>query len=199
MKCHDRRVPRLESHSRQIPCLRRGSWLIQTVITMTVMSVLMTIASTALFRMYRQQTLMVERTFQTSTWLRLNRDFRQDVHAATSIHRAEDGSQLELTTPDSRIIWITGGENARRIIPADDSPVTQNASASLPGEQYSFPDRSLQFVLASGENGARDIASIELKPHPTPNGGVATSNAVVAAVGLDHRFLASNSTSEEQP
>lgn len=168
---------------------------------MAVMSVLMTIVSTALFRMYRQQTVMVERTFQTSTWLRLNRDFRHDMHAATSVRQSEDGQRLELTTPENRIVWLADGENIRRVVPRAESPdVVETALAvSLPGELYSFPDNTVRLILTSGENEAAAVAMVEVTPPLTPNGGIVAPNLVVAAAGLDHRFANRRATQEAQP
>lgn len=168
---------------------------------MTILSILLTIVSTALFRMYRQQSVMVERTFQTSTWLHLNRAFRQDVHAATSVTQSEDGNQLELATPDARIIWLADEDKVRRVIPKSDSPAgaTVVPVTALPGEQFVFPDHTVRFVLTVGANDAATVASIEVSPRPTPNGGMVAPDVAVATAGLDHRFSIRNSTPEEQP
>jgi hypothetical protein len=180
---------------------RRGSWLAQAVITITVMSVLMTLISTTLFRMYRHQTVMVERTFQTSTWLRLSRDFRQDVHAATSIIQSEDGRQLEVTTPDARVVWLADGEIVRRVVPTPETSdaVTSVNAVTLPGEAYVFADNTTRLVLTSGVSGAASVASVEVTPLPTPNGGTLPPDVTVATTGLDHRFANRDSTPEAQP
>ena len=180
---------------------RRGSWLAQAAITMTVLSILLTIASTALFRMYRQQTVMVERTFLTSTWLLLNRDFRHDLHAATSVTKSDDANQFELTTPRARIIWLTDGENVRRVVQNSDSPTGTDAvpAASLPGERYVFAEHTIRFLLTEGDNGTASVASIEVTPRPTSKGGVVAPNVAVATVGLDHRFVKRDATPEAQP
>ena len=161
----------------------------------------MTIASTSLFQMLRQESRMVERTFQTSTWLQLSRDFRQDVHAALAVKQSEAGIQLELTTPDGPITWVADGEKVRRISQslevADgaDSP----AVSALPGEKYLFVDHVARLSLTIGTSGTASVASVEVTPLPTPHGGVVPGNVVVATAGLDHRFLASVATAEEQP
>lgn len=180
---------------------RRGSWLAQAVVAMTIMSVLLTIVSTSLFRMYRQQAVMVERTFQTSTWLQLNRDFRDDLHAATSVTQSDDGNQLDLTTPDARIIWLADGENVRRVVQNTDSPAGTEAvsAASLPGERYVFAEHTIRFMLAGGGNGTASVASIELTPQPTSKGGVMAPSVAVVTAGLDHRFVKRNATPEAQP
>lgn len=179
---------------------RRGSSLVQAVITMTVMSVLMTIVANALFRMYRQQTVMVERTFQTSTWLRLSRDFRQDVHASISIKRSGEGNQLEMALPETRVIWVTDGASVRRIVPADDSvePPDRTVLRSLPGESYTFVDCTVRLEVSSAGNGGEPIASVEVSPLPTPDGRTASSHLAAVTAGLDHRF-AGGSTQEVQP
>ena len=90
---------------------RRGSWLVQVVVTMTVMSVLMTIASTSLFQMFRQESRMVERAFQTSSWLRLTQDFREDVHSALTIKQTGNSNRLDLVTAEGPGTWLADGEN----------------------------------------------------------------------------------------
>lgn len=168
---------------------------------MAIMSVLMTIASTSLFQMFRQESRMVERTFQTSTWLQLSRDFRQDIHSALTVTLSEAGTRLELTTPDGPVTWVADGEKVRRITQslesagATDSP----AVSSLPGEQYVFVDHVARLSLTVGPSGTASVASVEVEPLPTPHGGVVPGNVVTATAGLDHRFLASVATAEEQP
>ena len=187
--------------SRQRQRSRRGTWLAQAVITMGIMSILMTIASTSLFQMFRQESRMVERAFQTSTWLQLSREFRRDVHASLTVQQSEDGNRLELVTPDGPVTWVADGEKIRRISQslssddAADSPAIQ----SLPGEQYVFIDDVTKLSLTVGTAGTASVASVEVAPLPTLNGGVAPSNVTVATVGLDHRFLASVATAEAQP
>ena len=180
---------------------RRGSWLVQLVVTMTVMSVLMTIASTSLFQMLRQESRIVERTFQTSTWLQMSRDFREDIHSALVVKQTAGGSLLELTTPDGPVTWVADGEKVRRIsqslevTDAADVPIVE----SLPGERYVFTDHVARLLLTAGTSSAASVALIEVAPLPTPNGGIVHPNVVVATAGLDHRFLASVATAEEQP
>jgi type II secretory pathway pseudopilin PulG len=185
----------------QSPRSRRGSWLAQAVITMGIMSILMTIASTSLFQMFRQESRMVERAFQTSTWLQLSRDFREDGHAALTVKQSEDGSRLELVTPDGPVTWVADGEKIRRIsqsLPSEDA-ADSPAIQSLPGEQYVFIDNVARFSLTVGTSGTATVASIEVAPLRTLNGGVAPSNVTVATVGLDHRFQATVAAAEAQP
>jgi len=180
---------------------RRGSWLAQAVITMGIMSILMTIASTSLFQMFRQESRMVERAFQTSTWLQLSRNFRQDIHAALTVKQSDDGSRLELATPDGPVTWVADGEKIRRISQSlsSDDAADSSAIQSLPGEQYVFVDNVARLLLTVGTSGTATVASIEVTPLPTPNGGAAPSNVTVATVGLDHRFQATVATAEAQP
>lgn len=173
----------------------------QAVITMAIMSVLMTIASTSLFQMFRQESRMVERAFQTSTWLQVSRNFRRDVHAALTIKQSEDGGRLELGTSDGPVTWMADGEKIRRIsqsLPSDDAAESLDIK-SLPGEQYVFVDNVVQLSLTVGTSGTAPLAAMEVTPLPTPNGGVAPSNVAVATAGLDHRFLANVVAAEEQP
>jgi type II secretory pathway pseudopilin PulG len=185
------------------PCRhpRRGSWLVQVVVTMTVMSVLMTIASTSLFQMFRQESRMVERTFRTSTWLRMSQDFRRDVHAALMIRQSENGNRLELVTTDGPVTWLADGEKIRRTTQSQElaDETDTSAIASLPGEQFVFVDSVAQLSLTVGTSGTASVASVEVAPLPTPNGGIVPPNVVLATAGLDHRFLASVATAKEQP
>ena len=183
------------------PQRRRGSWLVQAIVTMSIMSVLMTIASTSLFQMLRQESRMVERTFQTATWLQLSRDFRQDVHAALMIKQSENGSRLELATTDGPVTWLADGEKIRRTTQSVelDEGADASAIANLPGEQYVFADSATKLSLTVGTAGAASVASVEVAPMPTPNGGIVPPNVIVATAGLDHRFLASVAMPEEQP
>ena len=182
---------------------RRGTTLVQAVITITVMSILMTVVANALFRMYRQEALMVERAFATSTWLRLDRDFRQDMHAASAVNLSEDGTQLALTMPDSRVIWLADGENVRRIVPAS-AELDATTAAAIPGEQYVFADGSTRLLLTKTGDAAA-VASVEVTPPATATAtatatGVSVPpNVIVATIGLDHRFATVGSASEGQP
>lgn len=180
---------------------RRGSWLVQAIVTMAIMSVLMTIASTSLFQMLRQESRMVERTFQTATWLQLSRDFRQDVHTALMIKQSENGSRLELVTSEGPVTWLADGEKIRRTtqsVELDDG-ADASAIANLPGEQYVFADSVTKLSLTVGTAGTASVASVEVAPMPTPNGGIVPPNVIVATAGLDHRFLASVAMPEDQP
>lgn len=175
---------------------RRGSWLAQMVITMSVLSVLMTVAATALFRMYRQEASMVRRTVRTAVWQRLNRDFRRDVHAALAISPSEDGTELVLLNADSRITWRTDGDVVKRVLQESDSTVP---TESIPGEQYAFAESSIRFVLEASSDAARQLASVEVTPPPAANGGIGPASVAVAAAGLDHRFSKPNDVSGAAP
>ncbi|MDA0282241.1 MAG: hypothetical protein O3B13_06780 [Planctomycetota bacterium] len=174
---------------------RRGIGLAQMVITITIMSVLMTLVSTALFRMYRQEMLMVERTFETSTWLRLQRDFCRDLHVASSVEQSDDGSRLTLTDSESSIIWLIDGDDVKRVLRNLDSEADPG---SLPGEQYSFEDSTIRFSVEKSATGTT-IAAVEVTPPLTPNGGTSAANVVIATSGLDHRFLRPGNLSGGQP
>lgn len=172
----------------------------EVVITISVMGVLMTLVATALFRMYRQESLMVERTFQTSVWLKLNREFREDIHAATSVTQSADG-RLELTTSGETVIWLADGENVRRIVPADGAAVEPGLdnAAKLPGERYAFADSSSRLLLTKPGDAATAIASVEVTLPATATGATVQPLVASVAVGLDHRFASAGSTSEGQP
>lgn len=180
---------------------RGGSSLVQAVITMTVMSVLMTISAGALFRMYRQQSLMVERTFQTSTWLQMSRMFRQDVHAATVIRRLDDADQLEMATPEGRTFWFADEGTVRRVVTSQESDEAADVASlrSRPGENFTFVDSTVRLNLSSDDSDAASVATVEILPLPTPGGARTPISTVVVAAGLDHRFTKNESTSEGQP
>lgn len=191
MKPHRRQLSDPENSKHH--CHRRGSWLPQLVITLTIMSVLMTISSSALFRMYRQETLMVERIFQTSTWLRLSRDFRRDIHVASSVTPSEDGLQLTLKNSETDIVWLIAGDEVKRVLHQSDTA----EPASLPGEEYAFADSTLRFSVTTAES-TGSVASLQMTPPATPNGSTPQTRSIPAAVGLDHRFNNPGNESEDE-
>jgi len=168
---------------------RRGSALIQMAVTMTVMSVLLTVAATALFRMYRQQGRQLERIALTAAWQRLARDFRDDVHATRSVSLDEDDtSRLILGKPDGTVVWLVHEDEIRRIQQARGTTdvAASEISADQPGERYVFPDASLKFSLIA-ETAQAEIAVVEVTP-PAPPGSVPPSaTALHARVSLDFR------------
>lgn len=180
---------------------RRGSWLAQAVVTMAIMSILMTIASTSLFQMFRLESRMIERAFQTSTWLQVSREFRHDVHTALMIKQSEDATRLELLTTEGLVTWVANGEKIRRTTQSVELEDATEASAinRLPGEQYVFTDSVAQLSLTAGAAGTASLATLEVEPLPTPNGGIVPSKTVVATAGLDHRFLTPAARPEDQP
>lgn len=167
---------------------RRGSWLAQMVVTMTVMSALLTIVSTALFRLYRQEATMVEQVWQSTVWQRLNRDFRADLHQATSAALSEDQTEIQLQHAESRISWKLEDDEIRRVRQTTDQPVDLSTQT---GEQYRFPDASIGFALTT-EKGHLSIASIEFTPAALPGGQSRKRSRIVATVGIDHRFASSS-------
>ena len=187
------------AHSRQRS--RRGSWLVQAIVTMAILSVLTTIASTSLFQMFRQESRMVERTFQTSTWLQLSQTFRRDLHSALMVKQSDDGSRLELVTTEGPVTWLADGEKVRRTTQSVelDAGADASAIANLPGEQYVFSDSVVQLSLTVGTTGHASLASIQVSPQPEPGGGSLPPKVVVATAGLDHRFLSPVAMPEEQP
>jgi type II secretory pathway pseudopilin PulG len=158
-------------------------------VTLTVMSVLLTVAATALFRMYRQQGRQLERIAQTAAWQRLARDFRDDVHATRSVSLNEDDtSRLILDTPDGTVVWLVHEDEIRRIQHARGATgvAASEVSADQPGERYVFPDASVKFSVVT-ETAQADIAVVRITP-PAPPGSVPPpATALHARVSLDFR------------
>lgn len=165
------------------------------IIAISLMGILLTISTTALYRMFRQEALMVERAFETSTWMRLSRDFRRDVHVSRSATPSEDGTRFVLTGSDSRIVWIIKDGDVKRV----SQDLKSESDPSLtPGEQYAFSDSTIRFLLEK-PGGAKAIASIEVTPALKPHGGASPAKVILAAVGLDHRFFNHDAVSGDQP
>ena len=152
-------------------------------VTMTVMSGLLSVAATALFRMYRQQGRQLERIAQTAAWQRLARDFRDDVHSARSVSINEDDtSRLILDKPDGTVVWLVHADEIRRI----QLRGTEEVSAAQPGERYVFPNASLKFSIIV-KTARTDIAVVEVTPPAPPASVPPPAIALHARVSLDYR------------
>ena len=157
----------------------------QIVVTMTVLSILLTVSSTALVRMYKQQTLQLERIAHTATWQRLSRDFRNDVHASRSVSRGgDDGTLLILAQTDQTVTWFVVNESLRRVVtvPGAESESTPDPRQSA-GETYRFPKSTLQ-ISVNDEFDNVSFAVIELTSSRSPG----KTERIEAHVARDESF-----------
>lgn len=168
---------------------RRGSALIQMIVTMAVLSILLTVSGTALVRMYRQQSLQLERIARTAAWQRLARDFRNDVHAAMGASVSEDAAaQLVISQADQIITWIVVNDSVRRIVTSADSE-SQPATdlKQRPGETYHFPDATLQLTVVESTD-TTAFAIVEVTSHEPAGIAEPTTRRIEAYVGRDLNF-----------
>lgn len=156
----------------------------QVVVTMTVLGVLLTVSGTALVRMYKQQTLQLERIAHTSMWQRLSRDFRDDVHAALSVTSGtDDGKVMVLAQQDQTVTWFVVEDSLRRVVtvPGSESEMQPDPGQTV-GETYRFPDTILQ--LSSQEDSGGAFAVVEMASPDSPT----LTARIEAHVGRDQSF-----------
>lgn len=173
---------------------RRGSSLIQLVVTMTVVSVMTTLAATFIIRLYRVEAGMVRHLAQTHVWQRVARDFRRDVHAArTAVLTNDPQSQLTLETDSGRIAWLAETGVIRRVV---FSAAASGDPREQPGESYRFEDAQCRLAIRpAGQPGALSVAELTIAPVSPWKDGNQPEVVTAALAGFDHRF----ETPEAQP
>ena len=168
---------------------RRGSALIQMIVTMAVLSILLTVSGTALVRMYRQQSLQLERIARTAAWQRLARDFRNDVHSATDVSISEDDpTLLVITQTDQTITWVVVNDSIRRVMTGPSSePQPDIDPRQMPGEAYRFLDATLQITVVS-DNDTATFAVVAVTSHEPAGIAEPSTDRIEAHVGRDLNF-----------
>lgn len=162
---------------------RRGSSLVKCIVIMMMFSMLMTIAGTTLFRMFRQQVDLSASITHSAVLSRLAREFRSDAHTAREAKLVGDsGQEIVLRNGDDIITWSTGPQGLTRT-----RRHGQATDVGIP-ETTRLVDAQIQFeVLPSSSNGL-PRARMTLKPVTEAKSHALTPTSVDAAVGSIHRF-----------
>ena len=155
---------------------------------MSMLSVMLTFCGVMLAKLFRQHASLTTLTAQTGTWTRLTRDFRQDLHAATSAEiSGADRRNLLLTVGEQRIRWTVSADVIRRTVESAEAVKAEGSPAGhTPGERYvlansvsrfevtALPSQVASLIVEAGAD--RDLQTPVLK------------GTVEAVVGLDHRW-----------
>ena len=161
---------------------RRGFSLIQLLVVMSMLSVILTFCGVMLAKLFRQHASLTTLTAQTGTWTRLSRDFRQDLHAATSAEiSGARSSKLLLNVSGERIQWTVLADVIHRTVETAGRPAEQT-----PGEKYVLANSVSRFEVAAMQP---PVASLIVEAGPerdlqTP----VLKGTVEAVVGFDHRW-----------
>lgn len=153
---------------------------------MGVMSILLTVSGTALIRMYKQQSVMLQTLDNGAAWKRLARDFRTDVHSAENVSPAAgDTNRIDLTIDGRPVAWIVDGELIRRVTATNDaSEIEINAA----GERYVFPDSTLELAISEANAGQSSIVTVVVRAGSESRDSQTGSGSIKAVAGFDHRF-----------
>lgn len=165
------------------PNNRRGSGLVKCIVIMTMFSMLMTIAGTALFRMFRQQMDLSTSIAHSSVLSRLARDFRSDVHAAKEAKIVGDaGREIVFRSGDDIITWSAGPDGLTRTARKE-----QATDAGIP-EKTRLLDVEFRFEVLPSSAGGLSRARMMLNPTAEARFHVLAPMSVDAAIGSAHRF-----------
>ncbi len=165
------------------PLARSGITLIECLVVITILSVLMALVGSILFRVYRQQSLLTVATHQSSTWLRLARALRSDLHAAAQVSVSGDNnSQLTFNLGPDAVTWSIKGDRVRRA-----SKASNGTGESIGTESFVLPRAGLKFEL-SGSDNRQLVKLIATAPTQTDDGQPAAHGTIEGAVGLDRRW-----------
>ncbi len=158
--------------------MRNGYSLIEMMVVMTIMSAVLTVGVTGLARLFRVQSGEVHALSEATVWRRLSRDFRADVHLASTATCATS-DRLELGTAAGLVVWSVEGDALRRAV----QPTVEGEVAAESVEHYRIPDVGFVLSLSPAEDDRSVIASVVIERsgdvHTRP-----TSGRIEAAVGL---------------
>ncbi len=162
---------------------RRGSMLVQCVVIMMMFSMLMTIAGTALFRMFRQQVNLSASITQSAVLARLAREFRNDAHVATEAKLVGNaGHEIVLRNGDEIVTWAAGPQGLTRT-----TRKGQTTDAGVP-ETTRLIDVEIHFEVMSAPASGLSRVRMTLNPVADARFHVLTPTTVDAAVGTTRRF-----------
>lgn len=165
------------------PPARSGLTLIECLVVITILSVLMTLVGSILFRVYRHQAVLAVATHQTSTWLRLARTLRSDLHATTQVSASgDDGSQLALVLGSDSVTWAIEGDRVQRT-----SKTSDEAGEAVGAESFVLPHARLKFDISKIDN--RQLVRLTATASKqTDDTQPAAHGTIESAVGLDRRW-----------
>lgn len=162
--------------------MRNGYSLIEMMVVMTIMSAVLSIGVTGLVRLFRVQSSEVQALSEAAVWRRLSRDFRADVHLASTATCAT-AERLELATATGLIVWSVEGDTLRRVL----QPAVEGEAAAESVEAYRIPDGGFALSLSPAQGDRSVIASVVIKrsgdPHTRP-----TFGRIEAVVGMNLRY-----------
>ena len=161
---------------------RRGFSLIQLLVVMSMLSVMLTFCGVMLSKLFRQHASLTTLTAQTGTWTRLTRDFRQDLHAATSAEiSGADRRNLLLTVGEQRIHWTVAADEIHRTV-----ETVGRETEQTPGERYVLANSVSRFEVKALPS---QVASLIVEAGADRNLQTPVLKGTVeAVVGLDHRW-----------
>ncbi len=173
---------------------RRGFSLIQLLVVMSMLSVITTFCGVMLAKLFRQHASLTTLTAQTGTWTRLTRDFRHDLHGATTAELSgADGRNLLLTVGGQRIRWTVSADVIRRTVEAGKEAETAEAAKAegsptgqTPGERYVLANSISRFEVAAMQP---PVASLIVEAGPDRDQKTPVLKGTVeAVVGFDRRW-----------
>ncbi len=171
---------------------RRGSTLVEVVVTVTVLAAVFATAGRALVLLLQSEGEAVHTLTRHSAVQRLAEDFRSDAHAATAARLLEQhaAKALTLERPDgSTVVYRSTPDGVVRLVFAGQAKPGGRAdeTAAAARELYRLSDVAVRFELSDGGR----VVAVRLAD--APGGTKASRNVrprlvVRAAVGVDHRF-----------
>jgi type II secretory pathway pseudopilin PulG len=162
----------------------RGITLIETLVTMTLLVIVMTLAGALLEIVLRVERSGREQQARTIATLRLARLFRSDIHAAESAEApASDppGSSLSLRLdPASRVTYEMNRGRLTRIVRFGDSVLTRESFQVSIGQDPRFE--------IAREPTDRQIIRLRLDESARASIGEPAVCTIEAVLGSDHRY-----------
>lgn len=155
---------------------------------MSMLSVITTFCGVMLAKLFRQHAALTTLTAQTGTWTRLTRDFRHDLHAATTAEVSGDDSRnLLLTVGEQRIRWTVSADVIRRTVETAEAAKAEGSPAGqTPGERYVLANSVSRFEVTAMPS---PVASLIVEAGPDRDQKTPVLKGTVeAVVGFDRRW-----------
>ncbi|MHC4876972.1 MAG: PulJ/GspJ family protein [Planctomycetota bacterium] len=170
----------------------QGSSLVEVMIVMTIASVLLSLAMTGLSRLFRAQAAETQAAGQAAVWRRLSAGFRHDIHSCTHATLVSP-QRLELQSADGLVVWSAEHGLARR---APQNTPRGNSNASVPSDDFRFPDAQITFGVEQPEGSNASLARL-LIAQPGATVGQPFHSRVEARVAMLSRFQQPKLTTED--